>query len=66
MKKNGKRGRGQRKAENDRLLAAGIFSSSSMSSGLGRAWKDRKSMKGKDKVSAPVTSGGLPSLGKKK
>jgi hypothetical protein len=66
MKKNGKRTRGQRRAENDRLLAAGIFSSSSMSSGLGKAWRERKSMKGKDKVLTPVTSGGLLSLGKKK
>jgi hypothetical protein len=45
---------------------AGIVSSGSLSSGLGRAWKERKGMKGKDKVAAPVTSGGLPSLGKKK
>ncbi len=61
-----KKSRGRRRAENNRLLAAGIVSSGSLSSGLGRVWKERKGMKGKDKVAAPVTSGGLPSLGKKK
>jgi hypothetical protein len=66
MKKNKGRSRAQRRAENDRLLAAGIVSSSSLSSGLGGAWKERKLMKGKDKASASVTSGGLPSLGKNK
>jgi hypothetical protein len=44
---------------------SGIASSGNLSSGLGRAWKQRKLVKGKDKVRAPITSGGLPSLGKK-
>jgi hypothetical protein len=39
---------------------------SSLSSGLGRAWKERRLVKAKDKRTAPVTSGGLPSLGKNK
>lgn len=63
--KNKKKSRKLRQYENDQLLAAGIVSSGSMSSGLGRVWKERKMMKGKDKTSSLPASGGLPSLGKK-
>jgi hypothetical protein len=60
-----KKSRRRRRAENNRLLDAEIVSSGNLSSGLGRAWKQRKLIKGKDKVPTPITSGGLPSLGKK-
>jgi hypothetical protein len=52
-----KRNRKRRKAENDRLLDAGIFSSGALSSGLGRVSQKRKVVKGKHKVPASIAQG---------
>jgi hypothetical protein len=56
----------RRVAEINRLLKAGIASSGTMSSGMGRTWKHGNLAKAKDKTASPIVQGGLPSLGKKR